>query len=282
MLVACRRAGVRPEFGRGPVLLGMTGVSLPFACQNLGLQFTGAATATLIIEGATPIATALLGVWLLRERLTGPRLAGLTLAIAGVVAVVSHGGESGFSAVGCVLLLGTAICFSLYNVVGRQAFTGGVSLPVLTGSFVVGVLLLAPCSAIEVAVQGPGQITPKGGLLLLYLGLGGSALTQLLWAKGLVHLEAFEVAVAGTLMPVAGVAAAAVFLGESIAAMQAAGIPLVMAGLFLAARTERQPRSPATRRAVSMVVARRLLDLFRLGNQPPIPEPGKPTEPLGG
>ncbi len=205
LLVACRRAGIRPAFGRIPVLLGVTGVSLPFACQNLGLQFTGAATATLIIEGATPIATALLGVWMLRERLTGRRLAGLSLAIAGVVAVVLRGGEGDFSAAGSLLLLGTAISFSVYNVVGRRAFAGGISLSVLTGSFVVGVLLLAPGAAIELAARGPGPITREGGLLVLYLGLGGSALTQVLWAKGLVHLEAFEVAVAGTLMPIAGV-----------------------------------------------------------------------------
>jgi drug/metabolite transporter (DMT)-like permease len=282
LLVACRRAGVRPEFGRMPVLLGVTGVALPFACQNVGLQFTGAATATLIIEGAIPIATTLLGVWLLRERLTGRRLAGLVLALAGVVAVVSRGGAGDFSAAGSLLLLGTAISFSLYNVVGRRAFAGGVSLSVLTGSFVVGVLLLAPGAAFELATQGTGPITGEGSLLVLYLGLGGSALTQVLWAKGLVHLEAFEVAVAGTLMPIAGVATAAVVLGESIAAVQAVGIPLVMVGLFLSARADRRQRPPAARRALSIGAGRRLSGRPRLGNlRASTHDPDNPTEPLG-
>src|SRR5262249_35190072 len=39
LLMLCRRAGVRPTFGRLPVLLGITGIALPFVCQNVGLRF---------------------------------------------------------------------------------------------------------------------------------------------------------------------------------------------------------------------------------------------------
>src|SRR5262245_28220449 len=61
LLLLCRRAGVRPAFGRLPALLGITGISLPFVCQNIGLQHATAVDVTLVIEGGIPIVTGILG-----------------------------------------------------------------------------------------------------------------------------------------------------------------------------------------------------------------------------
>jgi drug/metabolite transporter (DMT)-like permease len=121
-------------------------------------------------------------------------------------------------------------------VIGRRLFGGGFSLSILTGSIAVGVLLLAPCAVAEIAVSGPGTMRVSDGLLLLYLGIGGSAGTQLLWARGMADLDAAEVAIFGTLMPVVGVSAAAVLLGEAITFVQICGGLVVASGLFLTAR----------------------------------------------
>jgi drug/metabolite transporter (DMT)-like permease len=247
LLLLCRRAGVRPVYGRLPAVLGVTGITLPFVCQNVGLQFATAVDTTLIIEGVIPIATAILAAALLGERLTGRRLIGLLLSVAGVGAVVLHGaaGRTGFDGLGSLLAFGAAVSFAVYTVVGRRLFGGNFSLSVLTGSIAIGVLLLAPCAAVEIAVSGPGTISPSAGLLLLYLGVGGSAGTQLLWARGMAGLEAAEVAVFGTLMPVVGVAAANVFLSEPITFVQVGGGLVVGVGLYLTARlTHPAPAAP--------------------------------------
>lgn len=236
LLPPCLRAGVRPDFGRMSFVLGLTGVTLAYLFQNIGLDLISAMDATLIIEGAVPIATALLGARLLGERLTPHRVAGLALAVGGVAVVVLRGDSGGgeaFSLLGGLLALAAGVSFALYTIAGRRAFGSGVSLPVLTGSIVIGTLLLLPGVAIEAAAQGPGDLTLRSAALLLFLGLGGSALAHILWAHGLVHLEATEVAVIGTLMPVVGVAAAAVFLGDAVALAQLGGGALVGAGLWL-------------------------------------------------
>jgi drug/metabolite transporter (DMT)-like permease len=250
LLLLCRRAGVQPEFGRLPALLGVTGITLPFVCQNVGLQFASAVDTTLIIEGVIPIATAVLGRAFLGERMKGLRLVGLLLAVAGVGAVVLHGaaGETGFSGLGGLLAFGAAVSFAVYTVVGRRLFGGGFSLSALIGSIAIGVLLLAPCAAAEIALAGPGTMTPGDGLLLLYLGVGGSAGTQVLWVRGMADLEAAEVAVFGTLMPVVGVTAAAAFLGEAITFVQACGGLVVGVGVYLTARTARPDPSARPRR----------------------------------
>jgi drug/metabolite transporter (DMT)-like permease len=238
LLLLCRRAGVKPAFGRLPALLGITGISLPFVCQNIGLQHATAVDVTLVIEGGIPIVTGILGTAFLGERVKGLRLAGLLLAVAGVGAVVLHGatGQTNFSGLGSLLAFGAAVSFAVYTVVGRRLFDGGFSLSVLTGSIAIGVFILAPCAALEIALSGPGSMTGGDGLLLLYLGIGGSAGTQLLWARGMADLEAAEVAVFGTLMPVVGLSAAAIFLGESITLAQICGGLIVGLGLYLTAR----------------------------------------------
>jgi drug/metabolite transporter (DMT)-like permease len=249
LLVLCRRAGVRPRFGRLPVLLGVTGIALPYVSQNLGLQHATAVDTTLVIEGGIPIVTAILGRAVLKERLTGRRLAALLLSVAGIATVVLFGatGHGEFSRLGSLLAFGAATSFAAYTVIGRRLFGDGFSLSVLTGSIVVGVLVLAPCAAVEMALSGPGAMRASDGLLLLYLGIGGSAGTQLLWARGMADLAAAEVAVFGTLMPVVGISAAAVFLGEAITFVQIGGGLLVVAGLSLTARLARPVPSAGPR-----------------------------------
>src|SRR5262245_788137 len=83
LLALCRRAGVRPAFGRLPALLGLTGITLPFVCQNIGLRFATAVDTTLVIEAGIPITTAVLAAAVLGERTSGWRLVGLLLAVAG-------------------------------------------------------------------------------------------------------------------------------------------------------------------------------------------------------
>ncbi len=239
----CLRAGVRPAFGRVPAMLGITGVTLAFVCQKLGLDRLSAMDATLVIEGSIPIATTLLGVRVLGERLSSNRVIGLALAVGGVGVVVLRGSADAggaFSLTGGLLALGAGVSFSVYTVAGRRAFGGGVSLAVLTGSIAVGTAFLLPGVAIEAAGDGPGTFTPRAVALLLFLGLVGSALVHTLWAHGLTHLEATEVAVIGTLLPVVGVGMAALFLGEAVTITQAGGVCLVAAGLWATTRSRRR------------------------------------------
>lgn len=235
LLAVCYRTGVRPAFGLAPTVLGISGVTCAFTFQNIGLQHINAMDATLIIEGSIPIVTTALGALLLREQLTTRRIVGLTLAVAGVATVILQGGgdTGGFSLRGGLLTLLAGGWFAVYTVAGRRAFAGEVSLPILTGSVVIGTATLLPGALYESATTGPGRFTPEAIGWVLLLGIGGSALAHVLWAHGLAHLEATEVGIIGTLMPVVGVGAAAMILSEPITIIQAGGAVLVAAGLAI-------------------------------------------------
>ena len=240
LLLLCRLAGKRPDFGRGSLALGLSGVTFAIAVQNLGMQYTTATTATLIIEGSVPIATVAIGFWFLKERVAGKRLFGLILTIVGVVmsCLAGAGGSHEFSGAGCLLTLLAGISFGAYSIIGRHQFRNGVSVSVIIGSVTLGMLFLAPLALAEMVVTGPGHVTPGGGLTLIYLGVAGPAAVHCLWSVELRYLESIEVAALGTVIPVAGIAFAMVFLGESLSLSQVLCGLLLVAGLTLSVQKQ--------------------------------------------
>ena len=225
----------QPASGGVPALLGLIGVALFCACQNLGLLFAEATT-TALLAGAIPVLIAGFAVPILGERLSGPRLAGLLVALAGVSVIVlgTSGQAMAAAAIDNLLPLASAICFALYAVLGRWAFGQGRALAVVAGSTQYGLLCLLPVTLLELTSKGVGSLTMQDGVLLLYLGAGCSALAFLLCGYGLTRLEAGHGAIYGNIKPLVGVALAVVLLGEPLAITQIGGGLLVLVGVGLA------------------------------------------------
>jgi len=175
LTLACLRVGVAlvvlravlamtgnaPASGRGPALLGLTGVALFCASQNLGLRYSSAGT-TALLNGAIPVLTALLAALFLAERQGSRRLAGLAVSFAGIAVIVLHGpgGAVGASALGNLLPLASAVSFAAYAVLGRRVFSGANALAVVAGSTRYGLLFLLPGAVLELATAGIGPVTP--------------------------------------------------------------------------------------------------------------------------
>jgi drug/metabolite transporter (DMT)-like permease len=247
LLPLVRRVGERPTLGGTPALLGFTGVFVLYLTQNIGLGYTTAANGALI-HGGIPVVAALMAVPILDERLDRGRLGGILVSFAGVAAVVLVGSNAGVGlpALGDALLLLSTVAFSAYLVLGRRAFPNGGALPLVTGVTCYGLLFLLPASAVELAVQGMARPTPADFLGLFYLGGVASALAYLLSAHGLRHLEAGQAAVLINLIPLVGVAVAALLLGEAVSPVQAGGGLLILGGVWLVTRQARPaPSIPA-------------------------------------
>ena len=236
LIALCRARGVSPVYDSRAVLLGLTGVAAPFALQNMGLQEMDAGTNLLLIEGGLPVLTALFGFAFLKEHVGGACLCGIVLGVAGVVAVALREITGGSPLRASVLAMLSAAAFAAYTVLGRKIFHGGFSLPVLAGGTAIGTLMLVPFASAEIAIGGLPRPDPGDLWLLLFLGLVGSAATQMLWAHGMAHLDAAEVGAFGTFIPVAGIAAAALFLGEAVTSTQTVGMVLIVAGLAATAQ----------------------------------------------
>jgi DME family drug/metabolite transporter len=94
--------------------------------------------------------------------------------------------------------------------------------------FGVGAVGLLPV----LIVNQPGDLATAGGLALaIYLGAIPTALAYVLFARGLRHLPAGEVATLTLAEPLTAAALGAVVLGERPGVLALGGVVLVLAGL---------------------------------------------------
>jgi len=241
MILARRGQGM--AMGRTPALLGLTGVALFCACQNVGLLFADATT-TALIGAATPVLTVGMAILLLGERPGTARAFGLAVSMAGVAVVMmaSPGGLAISGAASSLLPLASASSFALYTVLGRRAFAATDALPLVAGSTRYGLMFLLPVAMLEMTRTSPKPLTLQDGMLALYLGAGCSAIAFILCGYGLTHLEAGHGAVLGNLKPIVGVALSMVLLGEPLTVNQVLGGLLVLLGVGLTSRQAAAPR----------------------------------------
>jgi drug/metabolite transporter (DMT)-like permease len=99
-------------------------------------------------------------------------------------------------------------------------------------SFAAGLLFLVPLMASEIWFTGSPGLSLKGWLVLIYLGVGASALTLFLWNYALRFVEASAAALYVNLIPVVGLGFA-LLIGESARTVQLAGGALAVLGVLL-------------------------------------------------
>lgn len=247
LALLCRLSGARPDFSRRAALLGLTGVTLFFATQNAGLHVAPAGDATIILGGGVPLASTILGIAFLGERLSRLQLAGLISSLAGMALVGSLlNGQGSRSLLGLALLLAAVLSGAVYSTLGRVAYQAENLLPILSGCAVYGALFLVPLALLEAQATGAPALTTESVGVLLYLGVGCSALGFALWAFGLRHLTAVQNALISNLELPIGLLAAAM-LGEHLHGASLLGGLLVATGATLAvARWPRRRTALAT------------------------------------
>jgi len=229
---------------------------LYFACETLGVRESATSTAGLVI-GALPACVAVLGAFMLDERLTARQTASLALSVAGVALIVvfttSDGGEG--SAVGFLCLLGAVAAATLYNIYSRLAsrlFTPAETTFAMmwTGALAFGAVstvrgFLAEGTAWPTLLAARA-LPAAGGIL--YLGVLSSVVAFFFVNFTLSRLQASQSAVFANLTTVVAVAAGVLLRGERFGLVQAAGAVLIVLGVWGTNAARRPPaREPRLR-----------------------------------
>jgi drug/metabolite transporter (DMT)-like permease len=206
--VVRRRAGgmrVLREDRRAFVLLGLTGVTIYFAFENVGLVFTSASHGALIVA-TIPLVTALAEGVRLRRRPRAPVMAGFAVALAGVALVVGDGLSAGdASLIGDFLMFGAVAAWTGYTFLVRRLSARYDGLVVTQGAMLTGTATLIPLALIETVFIPPRWPSAGAWGAVIFLGLICSALAYLVWNRAIVRLG---VTVTGSLLygiPLAGV-----------------------------------------------------------------------------
>lgn len=214
-----------------------------------GFYFAPAAHAAVLLTGSLPLATAVVAVLLLRERLTPARIAGLGLIFAGDLLVGGHSlleaFRGGSTWKGDVLYLCGSMSWAFYAVLCRRWRVGAIdaTFAIAIGCLVSYVPLYALAVATGLAPSGLG-VAPWREIVLLavYQGgfvmlLSGLAFTQVVATFGPVHTTMLTAVV-----PPLAALLAVPLLGEPLGAAALGGLACATVGLLVGLRPLRPPR----------------------------------------
>lgn len=236
LLLVMRLQGV-PLRSAGPSLLGRLGLlnpGLAYALSLLGLV-TISASLSVLIWALEPLMILVLAAATLGERIT-PRLAVLSLAAVAGIALVVFGPATGGQFVGVALSLAGVACCAVYTVLTRRLIPGARDTSQVIVAQQAHALGLALVLVVAVGLVG-GTISPSS---LTPLGLASAVGSGLLYYAGaywfylgaLRHVPASLASMAFYLIPIVGLAAGAVLLGDRLDARQWLGAIVVLAAVL--------------------------------------------------
>lgn len=231
-----------------------TGLLALFGLVIYNLLFLGAlelipASRTALVVALNPILTAVAMAAIFGERLAIHRWFGIILALLGVCIVLAKGELAAlFERVGRgeLLMLGGALCWMLYTIIGRYALSGQGALSPLALTTITalwGALMLSLGVPMEWHSWQLQAISWQAAGSVVYLGAGGTALAFVWYAQGLAKLGPARTAVFNNLVPVFGVILGTLLLDEVLLASMVVGGLVALAGVSL---TNWTPRSAHT------------------------------------
>lgn len=221
-------------------LLGFLGITFHQWLQSNGLQTSEAATTAWIVA-TTPVFMAILGRFILKERLGWLKTLGIFLAFGGVLLVVSKGDLSSvsvgrFGAPGDKLILVSAVNWAVFSVLSRRGLksypAGLMIFYVMTlGWLFTSLLFFAGANIAEVT-----RLTFNGWLGIAFLGVFCSGLAYIAWYDALQALSAAQTGVFLYIEPLVAVVVAFFVLGEPITLISLLGGGVILFGVWLVNR----------------------------------------------
>lgn len=250
-VLAAATGALRGPWPIGLVLSAGVGVAVYQLSFFEAVDRTGVAIGAIVAIGSGPVFVGAFerlvdGVW------PGRRWAVATaIATAGVALLTVSGARSASAdVVGVGLALVAGAGYATYTVIAKRLIRGGrAPVGVMGVAFGIAAVLLIPV----LIGAGTGWLGSGSGIAVaLYLGIFPTAVSYVLFARGLTHLPASEVATLVLAEPLTATALGVLALGEAFGALDAAGAVLVLAALVILgagglrfALGRRAPRAPS-------------------------------------
>jgi drug/metabolite transporter (DMT)-like permease len=220
------------------VVLGLTGVTLLYLFQFIGIKETNAPTASVLINMNVIFIAILSGVFL-HEVLTKRRVTGILLSFLGVIVImfsdlsVQHLSFTSVFFIGCLLVLSSAFCWALYTLVGKRLLEMYDPFVITTYAFVLGTVLYLPFVVDITPVLV--HISLNGWLAILYLALTCSIFGYLGWYYALQRIDASKAAVFLNFIPLFTILMS-IMLGQQLTWFFFLGALLIIYGVYITQR----------------------------------------------
>lgn len=219
------RAHLKYFFGTGVISVVLFTICY-FSCQ----QLCSLAVASILLYTA-PSFVVLMAALLWKEPVTKRKLLALLLTLVGCALVCGVvGGDLAITLPGLLLGLGAGFFYALYSIFGRYALRYYSPLKCTVWMFLfsagASLFLLRPH---EWALL----LDVKLGLIAAALVVVSTVAPFLLYTTGLARVESGKASIIASVEPVVAALLGAVAFGEPITAVTAAGIALVLSGVYI-------------------------------------------------
>jgi len=209
-------------------------------CYFRAVTLVGVATAALLAICSAPLLIAVLATLFLGERLAPLVRLSLGMAVLGTALLVIGPREldqiTGHFGRGALLALGAGVSYAVYAVAAKGLLARVTPIAVSAITFALAAAFLAPALLGEPA---PGHALATGWPLLVYLGLGPTAVAYALFTAGLTRVPATAAGIVSLLEPLTATTLGLLVFGERLGAVGFAGAALLLAALILLALARR-------------------------------------------
>ncbi|MEM9060120.1 MAG: DMT family transporter [Pseudomonadota bacterium] len=187
-----------------------------------------------IIAFTMPVWAAILAVWLLGERMTVHKIAGLALGLAGLSALIGPDlAVLDEAPLGAVFMLGAAITWATGTVLFKKFDWSSPVISLIGWQLAIGgVIMIIGAAALEPL---PDPTTWSTDVILALIYLFALPMIYCQWAYfSVVRIFPAAIAAIGTLaVPVVGVFSSAVLLGEPVGPSEVLALLLIVAALLV-------------------------------------------------
>ena len=221
-------------------LLGFLGISFHQWLQSNGLK-TAQATTTAWIVATSPAFIAILGWFILKEKLNSLQSFGIALAMIGVLVVVTKGdletlALGNFGTKGDILILISSVNWAVFSILSRRGLKNHPSTRmtfwVMTiGWLITSIAFFAGKNYIEIP-----QLDSTGWIAMLFLGIFTTGLAYIAWFDALSQLPAAQTGAFLFVEPLTSMVVAAVVLNESVTWASIFGGAVILVGIWLVNR----------------------------------------------
>jgi drug/metabolite transporter (DMT)-like permease len=205
-------------------LAGILGITLYFYFENIGVKFTTAVNASLIVT-IIPILAICLDILF---------FASIAIAIIGTYFSVTANGQLDFNSAtfaGNLFVIGAMLSWTFYTLVNKSLQDRYSAMSMTTYQTVIGTVFLIPLSLTETGEWQMFSLTAMWHML--FLAVCCSVACYLLYMYVLKHLDVAITTLYLNLVPVVGVISGYFLLGESVLPIQLAGGALTLLAIII-------------------------------------------------
>jgi len=222
------------------LFLALSGVTLFFSAQYIGIQMAGASIAAIFVCLLSPILIAALSTLILKERPCRKQVCGMGIAGAGTLIIIAGGtldiqGNNEFL-LGSLILLSTPILWTAYNLMGKRILEKYDPFLVVAHITIAGGLCLVPLSVAEESLQSVFAMGFNSWLAILFLSVTCSLIGYYVWFYVLKRVGAVVTSSFLFAEPLVTVLFAIMFAGERLSFSIVAGGLLIFVGVCLVTR----------------------------------------------